>query len=416
MSGLLNSYSTVLPRYPYPLKYYMLQELTGNLIEVYSYTNGSNIYAVKNPFPTSSVPDVGVVGIFDSTSNINVPISNVFLNSFTMEYFVNTASTSNVSLGDVTLNIVNNTRINLFYPGLQQNVLIITQPIPRWSHFALSGTSSFMRIFINGIQIYSGQPSSVNHMDSNVLTLSSQSYLADLRISNSALYNVNFSVPKCPLQPTNSTYFLLTGNFDQTRFQRNSIQFDPHNFNSGPGTYVWTGWLPVERVNTLTLNAPTGRMFMAVGSNGTSNQIVNYAVNGFMASSFNSDYSNVYAPIIIYLKDSNGTVCTLNGKNVRLSNIQNAQLSNVFKLSDTNGGVLKNTNPPRFGTSNEPDLLLKPDDYSLQDLTGNYLGYTTTFTLSQTKSDWKFTPTPKLNTYILSTGQLNVSNVSIFLK
>ncbi len=416
MSGIVNPYITISPRYPYPIKYYMLQEITGNVLEVYSYTSGPNIYSVKNPYITVNVPNMGVIGIFDSVSNISVPVSNVFLNSFTLEYFVNTASTSNVSIGNVQLNIRNNNTISLLYPGIQQSAIINIQQRRPWTHVALCGSQSNMRLFLNGFQIYAGQASIINYLNSNTLTISSQSYIADVRMSNSVIYPTNFTIPTCPLKQLTSTYFLLSGNFDQTKFKNNQNQYDPHNFNNGLGTFTWTGWLSIEKVNTISLNAPTGVMFMAIGSNGVSNQMVNYAVNGPMISTFNMDYSNVYAPVVIYLKDSNGTVCTLNGKNIQSSNIQTAQLSNAFKLADTVGGVLKNTTPPIFGSLNGPDMILTPENRALKDPTGNYLGYSTGFTLSQTKTDWVFTPTSKLNTYVLSTGVTNVSNVSIFLK
>lgn len=95
-----------------------------------------------------------------------------------------------------------------------------TIAVNTWNHIAVSRSGTTVRLFINGVQVGSAtnsntltnaQPLGVGRQ----LTTGTNDfagYMCDVRITRSALYTANFTLPTAPLQPVANTQYLLNAN------------------------------------------------------------------------------------------------------------------------------------------------------------------------------------------------------------
>lgn len=455
-TGLLNPYIRIEPEFKYPQKYYLIQDLTGNVVHT---TTNSNIFSNINPFPNANVGSIGIIRCSNTQSimRFRPPVQSMLNNAYSIQFYMHSNSiTSNgpvINVGVLSTQFFGTSNIRFVYNTNQLftgsaviagnvDARAFTQQ-STWNHYMFSLDRSNVQIHVNGRQLYTS--SSLNQpfsgdLSTIVITPSSNVVLlSDIKITREYLTSI---IPEpTPFKITNNTHALITGEFDplyHTKFFSNtsgtySLIPNPDSFTgNATDTLWWRGWLPsntLSNTNFIQASSQKGNVSIVIGSTDGTRQFMNtYTGTTLFTDTFNS-LPNTYVPFYIFGVNSANTRFLLNGKNVTWSTISRIQLSNGFKIYSSDGTVLEGSTP-NFGTSVASDLVLTPlpigssnivtaSNIGLGNGYGGYLGFDgsgfkMTHVSGLTSNDinishtWNFTPLG-----VLSNSRSFVSNIFI---
>jgi hypothetical protein len=183
-----------------------------------------------SPFEPSAAYSTSVIGgsgYFDGTDYLAVPTNSTFNQpgNFTTEYWAYFPNNTNyrevVSKGESYITIQHSSDSNAMIRIVAYGTATIAtggNVVPnQWNHFALVRNGSTVTAYLNGVSTCSGTYSNSNS-DGDALLIGAQGYgglshyvtgsVADVRLTNSAVYTTTFTPPTAPLTAITNTSLL----------------------------------------------------------------------------------------------------------------------------------------------------------------------------------------------------------------
>ena len=180
-----------------------------------------------NPTAPYSTSVIGGSGYFDGSDYLSVPTNSTFNQpgNFTTEYWAYFPNNTNyrevVSKGESYITIQHSSDSNAMIRIVAYGTATIAtggNVVPnQWNHFALVRNGSTVTAYLNGVSACSGTYSNSNS-DGDSLIIGAQGYggfshyvtgsVADIRLTNSAVYTTTFTPPTAPLTAITNTSLL----------------------------------------------------------------------------------------------------------------------------------------------------------------------------------------------------------------